>query len=212
MIKKIFVTLAILVCFKSSIYASVVPNKMNDIPPNSIGVYQVENKLTVYKEPHTESPIVFEEIINYGALLDKYTSNTLCILIPQKQLGYVFATDCDEDWVEIIYDKTNNRKGWVLKEDSFQFMPWITFYNMYGRKYGLITLISTQKEVMTVYSQPEESAQQIAKIHHPKQIRLTSTEGNWALVTILDTENNTYTGYIQWRDINGKYYIFPDVK
>ena len=212
MVKKLFIILIMFVCIKYSVYANIVPNKISDIPQNSIGVYQVENKLTVYKEPSTESAIIFEQEINYNSLLNTQTHKTLGILIPQKQLGYVYATDCDENWIEIIYDKINNQRGWVLKEDTFQFMPWVTFYNMYGRKYGLIALQDTQKEVITVSSQPDENAQQIAKVHRPKQIRLTSIEGNWALVSILDIENNTYTGYIQWRNIKGEYYIFPDVK
>ena len=101
---------------------------------------------------------------------------------------------------------------WVYKNDDFQFLPWINFYNMYGRKYGLQLLKNIPLNINDIHSEPDDNAQILGKMVRPKQIRLTAIEGNWALVSVLDVSCYTNTGYIQWRDINGQFYLFPDMK
>jgi hypothetical protein len=195
-----------------SAFADVLPLAISDIPQSSVGVYQVSQKVVVHQKPSVESKIVFEREMNYSTLLGVKYDNNFGILIPQKELAYLYATDCDEDWVEVIYDKSQNLKGWVQKEDDFQFLAWITFYNMYGRKYGLVQLKNAPSVMNDIYSQPDDSSQLIGKITRPKQIRLTAIEGNWILVSILDVSYYTNTGYVQWRNSNGQYYYFPDIK
>lgn len=210
--KRLILILFVSIMLSMNAFADILPMTANDIPPSSIGVYQTGQRLVVYSSPNSDSKIVFDREINYSIMIGARIDNTFAVLVPQKELGYIYATDCDEDWVEVIYDKTQNLKGWVHKDDDFQFLPWITFYNMYGRKYGLLQLKNSPVSINDIHSQPDEASQTIARMARPKQIRLTSIEGNWVLVSILDVTSCTHTGYIQWRNSSGQYYLFPDIR
>ena len=129
----------------------------------------------------------------------------------KKDLSFVYATDMDEDYVKVVYDKSKNLQGWAYKEDEFQFLPWITFYNMYGRKYGLKILKDAPDFVYDVHSRSDNDSQVIGKITRPKEIRLTAVQGNWVLVTVLNLGDKVSTGFIRWRGDNGEIYLFPDI-
>lgn len=213
MLKNIVIAILVVFGFVNISFADVIPLAANEIPQNSIGVYQVSSsKLTVYNKPSDNAKVVYEEIIDYSQYLDKTSSSVFCVILPLKQLSYLYATDCYDDWVQVIYNKSTKAVGWVKKEDDFQFLPWINFYGMYGRKYGLTELKTGQKFNGTIHSQPDKSSQVVANITKPLRIRLTSLEGNWALVSILDVTGSVHTGYIEWRTQNGKYFLFPEFK
>ena len=127
-------------------------------------------------------------------------------------MAFIYATDLDEDFVQIMYDKKKQNTGWAYKEDNFQFLPWITFYNMYGRKYGLKLLKGVPESVLELYSASSEDAQVLGKLNRPREIRLTAIQGNWALITALDIEGVAKTGYIRWRGNSGELYLFPAIK
>lgn len=213
MIKKLLIVLSVILGFANISSADVIPTAMSEIPAKSIGVYQVSSsKLTVYDKPCDSAKVVYEEMIDYSRYLDKTTSPIFCVILPQKQLCYLYATDCYDEWVEVIYNKAKNSIGWVKKDDFFQFLPWVNFYGMYGRKYGLIELKSSQKFNGALHSQPDKNSQIVANITKPLRIRLTSLEGNWALVSILDITGSVHTGYLEWRTQNGEYFVFPEFK
>lgn len=213
MIRNILTAFVIVLGFAGISFADVMPLAMSEIPAKSIGVYQVSSsKLTVYDKPTNNAKVVYEETIDYSHYLDKTTSPVFCVILPKKQLSYLYATDCYDEWVEVIYNKAKNLIGWVKKDDFFQFLPWVNFYGMYGRKYGLVELKTGQKFNGTLHSQPDENSQIVANVVKPVRIRLTSIEGNWALVSILDITGSVHTGYLQWRTQDGKYFVFPEFK
>ena len=213
MIKNFFTTLLVIFGFANVSFADVTPLTVSEIPSNSIGVYQVSSsKLTVYDKPSDNAKIIYEETIDYSQYLDKTSSPIYCVILPQKQLSYLYATDCYDEWVQVIYNKAKNSIGWVKKEDYFQFLPWVNFYGMYGRKYGLVELKNTKKFNGSLHSQPDKNSQIVATITKPLRIRLSSLEGNWALVSILDITGSVHTGYLEWRTLNGEYFVFPEFK
>lgn len=185
----------------------------SEIPKNSIGVYQVSSsKLIVYNKPLENAKVIYEENIDYSQYLDNTSSPTFAVILPQKQLSYLYAIDCYDEWVLVIYNKSTNAIGWVKKEDFFQFLPWVNFYGMYGRKYGLVELKNNKTINRKLYSQPDKNSQIVANITKPVKIRLTSLEGNWALVSILDITGSVHTGYLEWRTQNGEYFVFPEFR
>lgn len=213
MIKKFIAILFATFCFVGISFADVVPLANSEIPTIAIGVYQVSSsKLIVYDKPSNNAKVIYEESIDYSQYLDKTSSPVYCVILPQKQLSYLYATDCYDEWVQVIYNKSKNSIGWVKKEDDFQFLPWVNFYGMYGRKYGLTDLKTGQKFNGTLHSQPDKDSQIVANITKPLRIRLTSLEGNWALVSILDITGAVHTGYLEWRTQDGKYFVFPEFK
>lgn len=213
MIKRFFTTLLALIAFGVICYADIVPLKVSDIPENTIGVYQVSSsKLTVYEKPDENAKVVYEEIIDYSKHLDQIKDDVFCVMLPKKHLSYLYVIDCYDEWVQVIYNKTTKSTGWVKKDDIFQFLPWVNFYEMYGRKYGLIALRNTEKFNGTLHSKPDKNSAIVGQVTHPVRIRLTTIEGNWALVSILDITGNVQTGYLNWRSQDGKYFIFPEFK
>lgn len=210
--KKLFIALMLFFSLVSTAYADLIPARVNDVPLGSLGVYQPATSLKLYSKPDIKSNTLFNKTWNYMSVeTSDYADTLFAVLIPKKELSFIYATDIDEDFVQVMFNKQKKLTGWAYKEDNFQFMPWITFYNMYGRKYGLKLLKGTPDSVLELHSNSSKESQAIAKLNRPKEIRFTAIQGNWALVTVLDIET-AKTGYIQWRGENGELYLFPNIK
>lgn len=211
--KKILFTLLFVLSTVLPAKADIVPAGVADVPIGTLGVYQPCTTLKAYAKADKKSGIVFNKSWSYLNVESCDFADTMfAVLIPKKELSFVYATDMDEDFVQVMYDKTKKTTGWAYKEDNFQFLPWITFYNMYGRKYGLKLLKGVPDYVLELHSNSDKTSQSIAKLNRPREIRLTTIQGNWALVTVLDIEGLAKTGYIQWRGENGELYLFPKIK
>jgi len=197
----------------SPVCANVLPTSVKDIPSNTIGVYQADSIITIYTSPQKTANIIKEiKVVNPEYRENEY-ANIFGILIPKKNLGYLYVTDTtDDDWVEVIYDKKKMLKGWVLKNDDFQFLPWINFYNMYGRKYGLKYLKNTPDGIYNIQTQTDTTSKVLGQTIKSREIRLTAIEGIWMLVSVLDSNYSINTGYILWRNISGEIYLFPNLK
>ena len=208
-----FLSIVAVLLFSTFCKANVLPLSTNEIPTNSIGLYQIDKRITIYNKPNGNSSLIIDKEINYSDFLNSKTDNLFAIILPKKEIAYLYVTDIseDENWLEVITDKTSLKKGWVYKNDEFQFMPWISFVNLYGKKYGLIELKNSSHNA-NIYSQPDENSQILGKLNRPQYIRLTSVEGIWALSSVLDLSRETTTGYIQWRNEKGLIYLFPNIK
>ena len=210
--KKLLLSLLFALLTVIPVYADIVPIKVSDVPMGVLGVYQPTNVLKVFEKPDSKSTLLFQKKWSYVTVSETdYASNLFAVLRNKKDLSFVYATDMDEDYVKVIYDKTKNSQGWAYKEDNFQFLPWITFYNMYGRKYGLKILKDAPDFVYDVHSRSDKESQLLGKLNRPKEIRLTAIQGNWALVTALDLGGKVNTGFIRWRGDNGELYLFPAI-
>lgn len=211
--KKFLISLFFICLIVLPAAADIMPYKVSDVPEGTIGVYQTTNSLKVYDKPDKKSSVLFQKNWSYVSVSGSdFAEQLFAVLKEKKELSFVYATDMDEDFVQVLFNKSKNTSGWAYKEDNFQFLPWITFYNMYGRKYGLKMLKGAPPSVLNVHSKSDKESQIIAKLNRPKEIRLTAIQGNWALVTSLDIEGAAKTGYIQWRGENGELYLFPAIK
>jgi len=207
--KKFFIIVCML--FMLPVMADTLPYYVGDIPKEAIGVYQTGDTLTIYSEPDSNSHII--RIFDFTYNPETMPDGVFSVLLNQRKLGLVYVSDIgDDNWVEIIYDKKTGAKGWVTTEDRFQFMPWINFYNMYGRKYGLRVLKDVPDEVDFLHAKSEDLSQGVAKINYPKQIKLTKISGNWALVSVLDLDRVPKMGFMRWRSDKGNIFAFPNIK
>ena len=135
------------------------------------------------------------------------------VLINEKKLGFLYVSDIGDDgWVEVIYDRATGAKGWVLTEDRLQFLPWLNFYNMYGRKYGLRFMKDSPDELEILKAKSEDLSQTVSTLRYVKQIRVTAIRGNWALVSVVDLDKTPKMGYLRWRGDDGTIYAFPNIK
>jgi len=70
----------------------------------------------------------------------------------------------------------------------------------------------TPKNMLVLRAKSEDLSQPVSKLNHIKKIKLTKVQGNWALVTVQDLDEMPKTGFLQWRDGEGRVYAFPDIK
>ena len=207
--KKFLIILCML--FTLPVFADVIPFYMDSIPKTAIGVYQTGDDITIFSHPEANSEIVKKMTFSYTP--ETMPDGVFALLINEKKLGFLYVSDIGDDgWVQVIYDKQTGAKGWVLTEDRLQFLPWLNFYNMYGRKYGLRLLKDTPENIEVLKSQSDDMSQNVAKLLYIKQIKLTALRGNWALVTVVDIDKIPKTGYLRWRSNEGVIYAFPNIK
>ena len=203
--------LVLCMMFILPVFADVMPFYVNTIPKDAIGMYQTGDNITIYSEPEANSKAI--KSFNFSYKAETMPDGIFALLLNEKKLGFLYVSDIGDDgWVEVIYDKFTGARGWVLTEDRFQFLPWLSFYNMYGRKYGLRLFKDTPDEVEVLRSKSEETSQNVAKLNYVKQIKLTAVRGNWALVSVFDIDKTPKTGYLRWRSDEGVIYAFPNIK
>ena len=207
--KKIFVLISLL--FILPVFADVMPYYMESIPKEAIGMYQTGENITILSHPEANSKIIKKFDFSYKP--ETMPDSVFAVLLNDKKLGFLYVTDIgDEGWVEVIYNRQTGARGWVKTEDRLQFLPWLSFYNMYGRKYGLRLLKDTPDEIEVLHSKSEDLSQNVGKLRFVKQIRLTAVRGNWALVSVVDIDQAPKTGYMRWRSNDGVIYAFPNIK
>ena len=126
--KKLFIALMLFFSLVSTAYADLIPARVNDVPLGSLGVYQPATSLKLYSKPDIKSNTLFNKVWNYMSVeASDYADTLFAVLIPKKELSFIYATDIDEDFVQVMFNKQKKSTGSAYKEDNFQFMPWITF-------------------------------------------------------------------------------------
>lgn len=205
--------LLLIICmmFMLPVFADVMPFYINSIPKDAIGMYQTGENITIFSEPEANAKTIKKFDFSYDS--SSMPDGMFALLLNEKKLGFLYVSDIGDDgWVEVIYDRHSGARGWVLTEDRFQFLPWLSFYNMYGRKYGLRLLKDTPDEIEVLHAKSEDLSQNIGKLNYVKQIKLTAIRGNWALVSVFDIDKTPKTGYLRWRSNEGVIYAFPNIK
>lgn len=180
----------------------------------TVGLYQVGDDVTIYKEPSEDSFILYRVRWNSDEFFPENIGmqNFFLLFLPKKQLALVNVTDVTDDWVEIVYNNSTGETGWIKKDDPYKFMTWINFYNTYGKKYGLKILKASPESCKDIKASPEDLAKTISTINVAQKINLNVIRGNWALVSVMDLDKTPKTGYIRWRSDDGVRYFFPDIK
>ena len=203
--------LIILTMFFIPVFADTMPFYTDSIPKDAIGMYQTGENITIFSHPEANSHVLKTFQFSYNP--ETMPDGVFALLLNEKKLGFLYVSDIgDENWIEVIYDRQTGARGWVQTEDRFQFLPWLSFYNMYGRKYGLRLLKDAPDEIEVLHAKSEDLSQNVAKLRFVKQIRLTAVRGNWALVSVVDIDQTPKTGYLRWRSNDGVIYAFPNIK
>lgn len=220
--KKIFLLLTFVVTLMFGIGFNYQTVEAKDIIPvrpslnavNTVGLYQVGNDVKIYKEPNEESQILYRVRWDKNEFFPDEigAENFFVVMLEKKELALVGVLDVMDEWVEIVYDNSKGKTGWIKKDDPYKFMTWINFYNTYGKKYGLKMLNGTPEAFKDMKSAPEELAQTVATMNVPQKINLNVIRGNWALVSVMDYDRIPKTGYIKWRSDEGVKYFFPALR
>lgn len=192
----------------------IMPVRPNINQVNSIGLYQIGDDVKIFKEPNEDSQILYrvrwdsDEFFPDEIGFEKF----FVVFLPKKSLELSAVTDMTEEWLEIIYNNSNGKTGWIKMDDPYKFMTWINFYNIYGKKYGLKLLKGSPEWCKDIKASPDDNAKTISTINQPQKINLNVIRGNWALVSVMDLDKTPKTGYIRWRSDDGVRYFFPDIK
>ena len=208
--------MAIFLALTAGVYASnVVPDTVSLNNTNTFGVYQVGHTIVVYSEPDENSTI--KQKIVWGdenvVPQDIKLADMFILYLKNKDLALMAVTDETDDWVEVIYDSKTGAKGWIKKDDPYKFNTWVNFYNMYGRKYGLMYLKGTPESSKSLYGSPDdEDSKAISSVTLAKAIKLTNVSGNWLLAIIYDVDHSQKIGWLKWRTKEGQIYLFPAIK
>ena len=192
-------------------FADVIPYYSKNINYTGIGAFNPPNKMTIYAEPNENSNIV--KIINWdetGLENKKDRENDIFVVfLPQKNIAYCSVDEETENWVKIYYSQKNGRSGWVKKTHKNRYVSWRGFYMSWGRKNGVYLFRDMPELNKKIMSAPNGESQKIADLIYPKFIKLALVRGNWMMVKVLDFGNETKVGWLQWRDLNGKFLAFP---
>ena len=206
--KKNLITLMAVLATALTVWAGYMPYYSNAIPKDALGLFQTTGELKIYDAP--------ADTANEKAILKfdykDMPEGVFAAFVPEKELSFLYVTDVGEGFVEVLYDKDQNLKGWVKLEDRFLFNSWMSFYNLYGRKYGLKLMKDLPKEYQVLRAAPEDDAQIVSRLNYPQKIKLTTLRGNWALVSVLDMDKTPKTGFLKWRSADGDIYAFPEIK
>lgn len=207
--KKFLITMFMMLMLP--VFADTMPFYVNSIPKDAIGMYQTGESIKIFSHPEANSRVV--KTYDFSYIPESMPDNVFALLLNEKKLGFLYVSDIGDDgWVQVIFNRMTGEKGWVQTEDRFQFLPWLSFYNMYGRKYGLRLMKDAPEEAEILHAKSEDLSQNVATLNFVKLIRVTAIRGNWALVSVLDIDKTPKTGYLKWRDSDGKIYAFPDIK
>ena len=192
-------------------WADTMPFYIDSVPKRTLGLYQTDNEITLYSHPEANSDVIKKMTFTYNP--ETMPDGVFAVLINDKKLGFLYVSDIgDEGWVEVIYDKHTGAKGWVQAADRMQFLPWLNFYNLYGRKYGLRFFKDVPDDLEVLRAKSEDLSQTVSKLRFIQQIKLTVVRGNWALVSVFDVDKTPKTGYMRWRGDDGTIYAFPNIR
>lgn len=207
--KRLLIVFAML--FMLPVFADTMPFYTDSVPRTVLGLYQTDKELVLYSHPEANSDVIRKFNFSYNP--ETMPDNVFAFLLNEKQLGFLYVSDIDEEgWVQVIYDKRTGAKGWVQTTDRMQFLPWLNFYNLYGRKYGLRLMKNVPEDIKVLRAKSEDLSQIISKFNYVQQIKLTTIRGNWALVSVFDLDKTPKTGFMRWRSNDGIIYAFPDIK
>lgn len=212
--KKFCLAFLFIFIFSLNARADIMPHYVSSINPVSIGVYQAQKKFTVYKEPNEKSEKLLEvawDVKNFKAP-ETSAGNLFLVFIPTEELAFLQVTDDNEDWVEVIYDKKNNLKGWVKKDDPFKLLTWRFFFNSYARKYGVYIFKDAPEITSELYGSNIETSNVVNRIKLPQKITFNTMKGNWILVSVYDFDKIPKMGFLKWRSQDGYIYAFPAIK
>ena len=192
--------------------ANVIPYEIIQSDIYTLGVYQAPKKIQIFSSPDLKSDLLFELDWQEEISTNTTLSDIFLVCIAKKNLAFLTVTDENEEWVEVLYNKSEKKKGWLKKDDPYRFLTWINFYNNYGKKYGLTLLKGAPKSCLDIKASMEANAKTIATINNPEMIKLNVIRGNWALVSVFDIDRTPKTGYVRWRSDDGVRYFYPSVK
>lgn len=217
---KFLLLLVISVLGACSVFADVMPYYSSALAKRTIGFLMVPKTFNVHLYPREDSQIVdtvkwtntevqFSKSASSQAVIEP--ENTFAVMISETNQAYCIVIDEQEDWYKVIYDKKNNKTGWVKAQSNEAFWGLRDYVSTYGKQNGLYYMKNIDYRKRGIYSGAYDDAQKLGGFTLIKSIKLHKISGNWALVTVVDFDCKPKIGYIRWREDDGTILAFPRV-
>ena len=81
----------------------------------------------------------------------------------------------------------------------------------YGKKHGIYVFKDVKKDQRVLYAASYEGAQIVDSFEMAKFITPWFVSGNCVMVKLIHWDNTQKTGFLRWRDLNGKLWLFVDL-
>lgn len=194
--------------------AQYMPKYLGNLPNCGIGLYFGTGKATVYEAPDTNSPVIANihwDTENVYINNEKFEpKNIFAVFLPQKALSAFIAVDEQgEEYTKIIYNNSKQLTGWIKNDENAKAFYWRQLFYRYGKTNGLYLFADFPKDKKNLMLTPEEDANVSYQFIYPKYIRLQLIKGNWALIKVVDYDDEQKIGWFQWRNSNGSLNLFP---
>jgi len=193
------------------------------------GVWYAPHSFTIYSKPSTDSAHLAD--ITWDANSDQTLTEALahgslparqCMVAyyPTYQLGLLTVVgDAEPNWVEVVWDQTNNKTGWVQTTDTpkLGFLPkpgmfqtWTDFMITHAKPAGIQWFNGVPDSIRQLHSQPDDYAK-VVPAFYLQRLKVLHLKGNWMLMQGLDLERNSPIGWVRWREENGQLLLFPNL-
>jgi len=213
--KKIILTLILLLILILPAFAvDFLPRYKNNIKNFGIGLYFGEGVATVYKAPDDKSQVVAK--LNWNT--EKVSINNkvyqpkeiFAVFLPQNALsGFIALDEQGSEYTEIIYNNLSGAKGWIKNAPDTKVFYWRQLFYKYGKTKGLYMFADIPKDNRVLMLSPEENSTVSYQFVAPKFIKLQLIKGNWALIKVVDYDNEQKVGWFKWRNPDGTLNLFP---
>lgn len=208
-------SLLFLLCFASNVFGvEFLPKYKDNFKNYGIGLYFGDGVATVYEKPNDTSTIIAKLTWNTDKVYinERVTEpkNVFAVFLPTNALsGFIAIDENDEKYTKIIYDNSKQLTGWVKNSPDVKAYYWRQLFYKYGRTKGLYLFADTPKSDKVLKLAPEDDAEISYEFIYPKHIRLQLIKGNWALLKVVDYDNEQKVGWFKWRNPDGTLNMFP---
>ncbi|MCQ2957863.1 MAG: hypothetical protein MJ180_03055 [Candidatus Gastranaerophilales bacterium] len=216
--KKLILSIIFVFCMALPTFAvDFMPKYSDQIKDYGIGLYFGDGQITVYEEPNDKSNVVAD--VKWDAdrvyIEDKtYDPRYVFgVFLPKSALaGFIALDEGDGEYTKIIYDNSRGLSGWIKNGENNKPYYWRQLFYKFGKTKGIYLFANIPKDSKILKLSPDDEADTSYTFVYPKFIKLQLIKGNWALVKVLDYDNEEKVGWYKWRNPDGTLNLFPNFR
>ena len=194
-----------------------LPKYASSIRDFGIGIYFGDGQAVVYAEPDENSEILAKMSWDTDKVWinDRITEpkNVFGVFVPENALsGFIALDEQGTEYTKIIYDNQKGLEGWIKNAPDTRVFYWRQLFYKYGKTKGLYVFSNISKDMRILKLAPEDDSEESSRFVYPQYIRLQLIKGNWALLKVVDYDNEQKVGWFRWRNSDGVLNMYPDFK
>ena len=169
----------------------------------------------IYKEPSISSKVIqkiyWDNLKNYNNLKQYSEDEVFLAYVPKNNYAFLSVLDeTDDNWYQVCFNQKTGETGWIKQDENAKFYSWPEFMIKFGKDKG--AYIFKDVKSRNLYARPDDTSPVIDSWKWEKNVQPYFVNGNWLIVKILDYNNQLKTGYIRWRETDGRLLIFANLR